>query len=192
MGTFLMEDCMPTWTNNTGHDGPMLRRAPHPRTQSANPTLTRVDTGLHMTTGSATYCVCKDGISDTLLQKTIDYACGSGADCRPILQNGPCFQPNTVKAHCDYAANSYFQNKGQAPGSCVTAGCTYPTSAGQGTSYSTGTTIGGTPGSTTTGIFSPTGLGPAGIDSTNPNGGSSLLKWAFDSILSGDKGCGVN
>lgn len=139
----------------------------------------------------ATYCVCKDGISDSLLQKTIDYACGSGADCHPILQNGPCFQPNTVKAHCDYAANSYFQNKGQAPGSCdfsqtatptsspptgVTAGCTYPTSPGQGTSYSTGTTSGGT-GSTTTGIFSPTGLGPASIDSTNPNGGSSLTQY---------------
>uniref|UniRef100_A0A7C8YDK8 X8 domain-containing protein n=1 Tax=Opuntia streptacantha TaxID=393608 RepID=A0A7C8YDK8_OPUST len=141
----------------------------------------------------ATYCVCKDGISDSVLQKTIDYACGSGADCRPILQNGPCFQPNTVKAHCDYAANSYFQNKGQALGSCdfsqtatptssppgVTGGCTYPTSPGQGTSYSTGTpttTIGGTPGSTTTGIFSPTGMGPTGMDTTNPSGGSSLLQ----------------
>lgn len=94
---------------------------------------------------SAAYCLCKDGGSDVAYQKAIDYACGNGADCRPILQNGPCFQPNTVKAHCDYAVNSYFQNKGQTADSCnfagtaasfpnppttVVAGCTYPASPG--------------------------------------------------------------
>ena len=74
----------------------------------------------------ATYCLCKDGGSDVAYQRTIDYACGNGADCRPILQNGPCFQPNTVKAHCDYAANSYFQNKGQTSDSCNFAGAAAP------------------------------------------------------------------
>ncbi|BAT99125.1 hypothetical protein VIGAN_10051000 [Vigna angularis var. angularis] len=48
----------------------------------------------------------------------IDYASGAGADCSPILQNGACYQPNTVKDHCNYAVNSYFQRKGQAQGSC--------------------------------------------------------------------------
>lgn len=67
----------------------------------------------------ATWCVCKDG-SDAILQKTLDYACGAGADCNPLHQNGPCFQPNTVRAHCNYAVNSYFQRKGQ--GSCDFAG----------------------------------------------------------------------
>lgn len=67
------------------------------------------------------WCVCKDG-SETILQKTLDYACGAGADCNPIKQNGPCFQPNTVKAHCNYAVNSYFQRKGQTQGSCEFAG----------------------------------------------------------------------
>ncbi|XP_017421320.1 PLASMODESMATA CALLOSE-BINDING PROTEIN 3 isoform X3 [Vigna angularis] len=90
---------------------------------------------------SATWCVCKEG-SDTILQKTLDYACGAGADCNPLHQNGPCFQPNTVRAHCNYAVNSYFQRKGQAQGSCdfagtatvtasdpSSAGCSYPASS---------------------------------------------------------------
>ncbi|KAF3431577.1 hypothetical protein FNV43_RR26308 [Rhamnella rubrinervis] len=92
---------------------------------------------------SAAYCVCKDG-SDQNLQKALDYACGNGADCSQILQNGACYNPNTVKNHCDYAVNSYFQKKNQAVGSCDFAGvatqsqtaptgqsttCVYPTSS---------------------------------------------------------------
>ncbi|XP_052725854.1 PLASMODESMATA CALLOSE-BINDING PROTEIN 3 isoform X3 [Vigna angularis] len=93
---------------------------------------------------SALYCVCKDGVGDQALQKAIDYACGAGADCSPIIQNGACYQPNTVKDHCNYAVNSYFQRKGQAQGSCDFAGaatqsqnpptsastCVYPSSPG--------------------------------------------------------------
>lgn len=75
----------------------------------------------------ALYCVCKDGVSSQLLQKAIDYACGTGADCSPILQNGPCFQPNTVKDHCNYAVNSYYQRKGNVQGSCDFAGAAAPT-----------------------------------------------------------------
>jgi hypothetical protein len=66
--------------------------------------------------------VCKDGVGDQNLQKAIDYACGAGADCTQIQQNGPCFQPNTIKDHCNYAVNSYFQKKGQAQGSCDFSG----------------------------------------------------------------------
>lgn len=69
----------------------------------------------------ATWCVCKDG-PDTVLQKTLDYACGAGADCNPIHTNGPCYNPNSVKAHCSYAVNSYFQNKKEAQGTCDFAG----------------------------------------------------------------------
>ena len=69
----------------------------------------------------ATYCLCKDG-GEQVLQKTLDYACGAGADCTPILQNGACYNPNTVKDHCNYAVNSYFQRKGQATGSCDFSG----------------------------------------------------------------------
>ncbi|XP_047322605.1 PLASMODESMATA CALLOSE-BINDING PROTEIN 4-like isoform X2 [Impatiens glandulifera] len=70
----------------------------------------------------ATYCVCKDGEGDLLLQKNIDYACGSGADCSPILQNGTCNNPNTIKDHCNYAVNSYYQRKLQVNGSCDFSG----------------------------------------------------------------------
>ncbi|MBA0692573.1 hypothetical protein Goari_010123, partial [Gossypium aridum] len=59
---------------------------------------------------------------DQALQTTLDYACGSGADCSAIQQNGACYNPNTVKDHCNYAVNSYFQNKGQVTGSCDFAG----------------------------------------------------------------------
>lgn len=62
--------------------------------------------------------MCNSGLSDSILQKNIDYACGAGADCSAILQNGACFNPNTVKDHCNYAVNSYYQRKGQITGSC--------------------------------------------------------------------------
>ncbi|XP_059445453.1 PLASMODESMATA CALLOSE-BINDING PROTEIN 3-like [Corylus avellana] len=113
---------------------------------------------------TASYCFCKDGLSDQALQKALDYACGAGADCSPISQSGSCYQPNTVKNHCDYAVNSYYQRKNQAQGSCDFAGtasvsqtaptvasasCVYPASPGQaGTSTSTNTST--TPPSTTT------------------------------------------
>lgn len=90
----------------------------------------------------ATWCICKPDAGQAAVQKALDYACGAGADCGPIQQNGACFQPNTVLAHCSYAVNSYFQRKGQVQGSCDFAGsatvstadpssgtCTYPSTA---------------------------------------------------------------
>ncbi|KAJ8640409.1 hypothetical protein MRB53_017103 [Persea americana] len=148
---------------------------------------------LAMANGSgATWCVCRSDLSDTVLQKTLDYACGAGADCTPIVQNGVCYQPNTVKAHCSYAANSYFQRKGQAQGTCdfantamvsttdpsPTSTCVFPSSASTtNTSTSTptatptptgGTTTGGTTPSTT--IGGTTGISPSGL--TDLNGGA--------------------
>nr|GLL47651.1 PLASMODESMATA CALLOSE-BINDING PROTEIN 3-like [Ipomoea trifida] len=71
---------------------------------------------------SAAYCVCKDGVSDAQLQKSIDYACGNGADCSAILQNGVCYNPNTVKDHCSYAVNSYYQKKASSGATCEFSG----------------------------------------------------------------------
>ncbi|XP_065860565.1 PLASMODESMATA CALLOSE-BINDING PROTEIN 3 [Euphorbia lathyris] len=135
---------------------------------------------------SATYCVCKDGVGDSQLQKALDYACGAGADCTPILQNGACFQPNTVKDHCSYAVNSYFQRKGQAVGSCdfsqtattstsppagTPSTCVYPASSSTaGTGTTTPTTGTGTTTPTTgTGTTTPT-TGTGGT--TNPTTGT--------------------
>jgi X8 domain len=66
--------------------------------------------------------VCRSDQSTPALQKTIDYACGAGADCTPIIQNGVCYNPDTVVAHCSYAANSYFQRNGQAQTACNFSG----------------------------------------------------------------------
>lgn len=127
----------------------------------------------------ALYCVCKDGVGDQNLQKAIDYACGAGADCTQIQQNGPCFQPNTIKDHCNYAVNSYFQKKGQAQGACdfsgmaapsstpptsSTSSCVYPSSGSAGggttTTPSTNTPVGISPPSTGT-PTTPTGTTPS-------------------------------
>ncbi|XP_062116690.1 PLASMODESMATA CALLOSE-BINDING PROTEIN 3-like [Humulus lupulus] len=120
---------------------------------------------------SANWCVCKNGISEGVLQKALDYACGAGADCNPIHSNAACYNPNTVLAHCNYAVNSYFQKKGQAQGSCdfagaatvtasdpSTTGCNYPASA---SSSSTGTTPVSTTPSTSTGTNTGTGTTPS-------------------------------
>ncbi|KAL8137660.1 hypothetical protein V2J09_003661 [Rumex salicifolius] len=133
---------------------------------------------------SAAYCVCKDGVGDTYLQKNIDYACGNGADCTAIIQNGACYQPNTLKAHCDYAVNNYYQKKGQVTGSCdfsgsatvtatlpstVASGCTYAASSSQvnGTPTTAGTSTTTTTGTPTTTTGTTTyGMGPTGIDSS--------------------------
>lgn len=77
----------------------------------------------------ANYCVCKDGAGDQVLQKNIDYACGNGADCTGILQNGPCYNPNTIKDHCSYAVNSYYQKKAATGATCDFSGTATLTSS---------------------------------------------------------------
>ncbi|KAF3505111.1 hypothetical protein F2Q69_00045271 [Brassica cretica] len=76
---------------------------------------------------SATWCVCKTGLSDSVLQRTLDYACGNGADCNPTHPKGSCFNPDNVRAHCSYAVNSFFQKKSQASESCNFTGTATPT-----------------------------------------------------------------
>ncbi|XP_047953566.1 PLASMODESMATA CALLOSE-BINDING PROTEIN 4-like [Salvia hispanica] len=74
----------------------------------------------------AAYCVCKSGLSDSVLQKTLDYACGNGADCSAILPTGRCFNPNTLQDHCSYAVNSYYQLKLQLGATCDFQGAAAP------------------------------------------------------------------
>ncbi|KAJ8514020.1 hypothetical protein OPV22_004454 [Ensete ventricosum] len=144
----------------------------------------------------AGWCLCKPELGDTALQKTLDYACGAGADCTPILQTGACYIPNTVKDHCSYAVNSYYQRKGQAQQACDFSGtatlntsdpskngCTYPaTPSAAGTSNSTPAT------STTPGTYTPTtgglsGLGPTTSISTDNGNGGFLPKAGMGSLL---------
>ncbi|KAL6011998.1 hypothetical protein ACLOJK_002468 [Asimina triloba] len=69
-----------------------------------------------------TWRVCRTDISDEILEKTLRSACRAGADCKPIKNNGVCYTPNTVKAHCTYAVSSYYQRKARAQGTCDSAG----------------------------------------------------------------------
>lgn len=148
---------------------------------------------------SATWCVCKDGAGDATLQKTLDYACGAGADCNPIHQNAACYNPNTLKAHCNYAVNSFFQKKGQSQGSCdfagtasvttsdpSTTGCVYPASA---SSTSTSTSpVSTTPSSTTPTTTTPsTTVTPS---TTTPVGGSPYVTTPTGVL--GPTGTGIN
>jgi hypothetical protein len=64
--------------------------------------------------------VCRSDQPTAVLQKAIDFACGpqGGADCTSILQGGGCYNPNTVAAHCSWAANTYYQNNKARGATC--------------------------------------------------------------------------
>ncbi|KAL5076161.1 hypothetical protein RYX36_015145 [Vicia faba] len=66
----------------------------------------------------AIWCVAKPTVPDPIIQFAMDYACGSGADCKSIQPNGLCFQPNTLLAHASFAFNSYWQNTKIGGGTC--------------------------------------------------------------------------
>ena len=71
-------------------------------------------------TTTADFCVCRSDQPTAVLQKAIDFACGpqGGADCTAILQGGGCYNPNTVAAHCSWAANSYYQTNKARGATC--------------------------------------------------------------------------
>ncbi|KAJ4884247.1 Carbohydrate-binding X8 domain-containing protein [Raphanus sativus] len=129
---------------------------------------------------NAAYCVCKDG-NEQVLQKAIDYACGAGADCSQIQQNGACYQPNTVKNHCDIAVNSYYQKKASSGATCDFNGAAIISTSPPSTASSclTGSSSSGTPstGTPTTGTptsgFPSTGTPSTGTPTTGmPNTGT--------------------
>ncbi|CAN8252178.1 unnamed protein product [Cochlearia groenlandica] len=64
------------------------------------------------------WCVAKAGAETVALQRNIDYVCGLGLNCRPIIESGPCFLPNTVKAHATWAMNLFYQTMGRHEFNC--------------------------------------------------------------------------
>ncbi|KAH0463772.1 hypothetical protein IEQ34_006558 [Dendrobium chrysotoxum] len=108
------------WHNNPLQTSPLIYSTPFSTScSSVMEVMVFLLLLLAMPGGSgAAWCTCRPDASDPALQKTIDYACGAGADCNPILQNGACYNPDTVLAHCSYAANSFYQRNNQAQGAC--------------------------------------------------------------------------
>ncbi|KAL7613540.1 hypothetical protein Lser_V15G06483 [Lactuca serriola] len=47
---------------------------------------------------------------------------GHRANYAEITRNGASANPNTIKDHCDFHVNSYYQKKGQVLGSCDLSG----------------------------------------------------------------------
>ncbi|KAG6396589.1 hypothetical protein SASPL_142741 [Salvia splendens] len=128
----------PTGTTPSGGQGttipsgsldPMAGTTPIPG-RSLGPTAHMIYTGVNDKSASCVtlitlaassveaYCVCQSGLSESVLQKTLDYACGNGADCSAILPTGRCYNPNTLQDHCSYAVNSYYQLKSQLGATC--------------------------------------------------------------------------
>ncbi|THG14955.1 hypothetical protein TEA_018964 [Camellia sinensis var. sinensis] len=65
------------------------------------------------------WCVGKNNAQDSALQKALDWACGpGGADCGPIQQGGPCYDPADVQRTASYAFNDYFLKNGLTQDSC--------------------------------------------------------------------------
>nr|CAD1832353.1 unnamed protein product [Ananas comosus var. bracteatus] len=140
------------------------------------------------------WCICRSDQNTSALQSALDYACGSGADCSAIQQTGGCYSPNTVVAHCSYAANSYYQRKDQTQGACdfsgtatltstdpSSSGCTYPASPSAARAPSTSRTSPTTNTSTTTSpptTFTPTTgsiFSPPGTTTTSTGTNAGVL-----------------
>ncbi|PIN02489.1 Glucan endo-1,3-beta-D-glucosidase [Handroanthus impetiginosus] len=68
------------------------------------------------------WCVPKADASDAELQENIDYVCSQGVDCQPIQPGGPCFSPNTVRAHAAFTMNTFYQTSGRHDFDCYFSG----------------------------------------------------------------------
>lgn len=81
--------------------------------------LTGSEAVLANDTTNQTYCVAKEGADPKMLQAALDWACGPGkVDCSPLLQGEPCYEPDNVVAHSNYAFDTYYHKMAMAPGTC--------------------------------------------------------------------------
>ncbi|KAL2483408.1 PLASMODESMATA CALLOSE-BINDING PROTEIN 5 [Forsythia ovata] len=65
------------------------------------------------------WCVAKNNAEDAALQPALNWACGpGGADCRPIQNNGPCYDQSDLQRTASFAFNDYFLKHGLTEDSC--------------------------------------------------------------------------
>ncbi|XP_006409465.2 glucan endo-1,3-beta-glucosidase 7 [Eutrema salsugineum] len=69
-------------------------------------------------TTSTGWCVPKEDATEEQLQASLDWVCGQGIDCRPIMPGGACFEPNNIASHAAYAMNLNFQKSPENPTDC--------------------------------------------------------------------------
>ncbi|KAJ8759821.1 hypothetical protein K2173_009922 [Erythroxylum novogranatense] len=108
-------------TNPPTHSPSPPKHVPSPPVHQSPPIHTPpslVSPPPHKKPQYAVWCVAKPTVPDSELQEALDYACGSGADCKSIQPNGSCFQPDTLLAHASYAFNSYWQKAKIRGGTC--------------------------------------------------------------------------
>ncbi|OIW02658.1 hypothetical protein TanjilG_29434 [Lupinus angustifolius] len=87
-------------------------------TESGWPSKGSGDT-LRNDTSDTIFCVAKDGADPEMLQAALDWACGPGkVEFSPLLQGQPCYEPDNVIAHANYAFDSYYHKMGKTPDSC--------------------------------------------------------------------------
>ncbi|KAL2331653.1 hypothetical protein Fmac_019234 [Flemingia macrophylla] len=65
------------------------------------------------------WCVAKNNAEDAGLQSAVQWACGAGgADCGPIQDGGPCYDPSNVQNTASYAFNDYFRKHAISEDNC--------------------------------------------------------------------------
>ncbi|XP_048634154.1 major pollen allergen Ole e 10, partial [Brassica napus] len=63
----------------------------------------------HLPLASSTqWCVASPTSKEKQLEENLGFACANGVDCRPILEGGACYNPNTPLGHASYVMNAYY------------------------------------------------------------------------------------
>uniref|UniRef100_A0A803N0L7 glucan endo-1,3-beta-D-glucosidase n=2 Tax=Chenopodium quinoa TaxID=63459 RepID=A0A803N0L7_CHEQI len=117
--------------------------------------LTGSGTILANDTTNQTYCIEKENADPKMLQAALDWACGPGkVNCSIFLQGEPCYEPDNVVAHANYAFDTYYHKMAMAPGTCYFNGvatvttsdpshgsCIFPGSGGRNVTLSNSTAL---------------------------------------------------
>ncbi|KAG6718003.1 hypothetical protein I3842_04G129100 [Carya illinoinensis] len=79
-------------------------------------TVSRAQNGV---VGTELWCVAKNNAEDAALQTALDWVCGPGAaDCGPIQNGGPCYDPHDIQATASFAFNDYYLKHGLTDDGC--------------------------------------------------------------------------